>query len=297
MNRRKLISGLASLGGAFGAARRGYAPKMGVQAYVWQQSLGRDKRTIADGVADVVSSLAEAGYKAVEMTSSFFTPELAPRTLDLLAARGLKLAIVYNGGDMHTADGAARTTDDTLALVERVRAARIEGVSFNPNPKKGRERKTDAELETQTRATGELGKRLHRMKLPLLVHEHAPELAENAREWRHLLRGTDPKHVGVCLDVHWVLRAGLDPMTLVEEAGPRIGDVHLRNSRNGVWLEELADGDVDYSKVAAHLKKIGYRGWLVVELAWDPGTAITRGLTENLRRSRKWAERVFDVRG
>ncbi len=290
MTRREWLCGLA-LG-----APGGYAPTLAVQAYVWQQALAREKRTLAEGAGDVAASLAEAGYRRVELTSSFFTPELAPRMLELLEKHGLKLDVVYNGGDMHEGGAAARTIEDTLALVERVKPARIAAVSFNANPKKGRERKTDAELETQTRAIGELGRRLRGMGLRLLVHEHAPELSEKAREWRHMLRGTEARDVGICLDIDWVRRGGLEPMALLEEAGDRVGDLHLRNSRGGVWLEELADGDVDYSKVAAHLRRKGYRGWLVVELAWERETRITRGLTENLRRSRVWAERVFGVR-
>lgn len=290
MTRRHLLSTLAlPLSAAV------YKPTLAVQGYVWQQALARDKRTIADGVADVIASFASAGYRTVELTNAFFTPELAPRTLDLLAKHNLKLAVTYNGGDMHEPEAAERTMDDTLALADRVRPARITGISFNPNPKKGRVRKTDAELDTQTKAIDDLGRCLRMEHLDLLVHQHAPELAENAREWRHMLRGTNPKHVGICLDVHWVLKGGQDPMTLLAEAGPRIGSLHLRNSHNGVWLEELADGDIDYSQVAAYLQKNGFTGYLVVELAWEPGTVFTRDLTENLRRSRLWTERVFHL--
>lgn len=292
MTRRELLYGFAFAGGS-----GGYAPTLAVQGYVWQQALSRERRTIADGVGDVIGSLAEAGYHTVELTSAFFTEELAPRSLALLDKHRLKLAVVYNGGDMHEPAAARRTIEDTLALAERVKAAKIQGVSFNASPKRNRERKTDAELEIQTRAIGELGRRLHQRGLRLLVHQHAPELAENGREWRHMLRGTNASDVGICLDVHWVLRGGLDPMTLLEEVGPRAGSLHLRNSKGGVWLEELADGDLDYSKVAAYLRKNRFQGWLVVELAWEEGTKITRGLTENLRRSREWAERQFSTRG
>lgn len=291
MTRRELLAGIAAAG------RRGYDPTLAVQGYVWQQALAREKRTIAEGVGDVLASFAEAGYRTVELTNAFFTPELAPRTLTLLEKHGLKLAVVYNGGDMHEPDSAARTIEDTLALAEQVKPARIAAVSFNPSPKRGRERKSGAELDTQTRAIGELGRRLRGKGLRLLVHQHAPELAEDAREWRHMLRGTDARDVGICLDVHWVLRGGLDPMTLLAECGPRVGSLHLRNSRDGVWLEEVADGEVDYAKVAAYLRNQAFRGWLVVELAWEPKTQITRGLTENLRRSREWTERVFQLRG
>ena len=112
----------------------------------------------------------------------------------------------------------------------------------------------------------------------------------------YFVQHTTPKNVGICMDTHWSLRGGEDALQILKEAGKRVGDVHLRNSKDGVWLEELADGDLDYKAVAAELKKNDYRGWLTVELAWDPKTQITRPLGENLQRSREYAERVFGVK-
>jgi inosose dehydratase len=121
-------------------------------------------------------------------------------------------------------------------------------------------------------------------------------MADHAREWRYFVKNTTAKNVGICMDTHWSLRGGEDVMQILREAGQRTGDVHLRNSKDGVWLEELADGDVDYGAVASELKSIGYRDWLTVELAWDAKTQITRPLGENLKRSREYAERVFGVK-
>ena len=118
-------------------------------------------------------------------------------------------------------------------------------------------------------------------------------MADHAREWRYFFNHTVPANVGICLDTHWVYRGGGVVMQILEEAGTRIGDVHLRNSSDGIWLEEFADGDVDYKAVAAALKKLKYKGWLTVELAWDPQTKRTRPLVEDLKRSREYAERLF----
>jgi inosose dehydratase len=138
-----------------------------------------------------------------------------------------------------------------------------------------------------------LGADLKLRGLRLLVHAHAPEMANHAREWRYFFHHTTAANVGICLDTHWVYRGGEIVMEILTEAGTRVGDVHLRNSANGIWLEELADGDVDYKAVAAELKKLRYKGWLTVELAWDPQTQRTRPLVEDLKRSREYTERVF----
>ena len=112
----------------------------------------------------------------------------------------------------------------------------------------------------------------------------------------HARGGTVPGlkvHIPNKVDVDWIKRGGQDVMTLVKEAGKRITSLHLRSAQNGVWMEEFGDGDVDYREVAAYLKKQKWSGLMLVELAYEKGTKPTRGLEENLRRSREYAEKIF----
>jgi len=162
---------------------------------------------------------------------------------------------------------------------------------LNPNPLP--EPKTDAQLAIQAQGLNQVGAQLKQLGLRLTIHQHAPEMRDNAREWRHGLRHTDPGLVWFCVDVDWIKRGGQDPMTLLREAGRRIATLHVRSARDGVWLEELGDGDVDYREVAAYLKETGYQGYLLVELAYEKGTTVTRSLVEDLTRSRMYAERIF----
>ena len=61
-------------------------------------------------------------------------------------------------------------------------------------------------------------------------------------------------------------------------------------------MEDFNDGDVDYHKVAEYLKETGYNGYLVVELAYEKGTTITRSLEEDLKASRLYTEKVFGLK-
>jgi inosose dehydratase len=192
---------------------------------------------------------------------------------------------------VHTSDGAEKTIAQTLEFAEIAQAAGARTVSFNASPT--REPKTDAELVIVAKALDRLGARLRERKMQLLIHQHAPEMRDSAREWRYILRQTDPKLVGFCLDLDWVKRGGQDPLTLLKEAAPRLGSMHLRSARQGVWMEEFGDGDVDYREVAAYLRQTGFTGDMFVELAWEKATAITRPLEENMKRSRVYAEKIF----
>src|SRR5574340_606118 len=288
ITRRQWLVSTAAL--AANAAPR-YRPQIAVAVYVWTQQFSREKKTLAQGIEEMFPALVRAGYKRVELMANFFAPELRDRTRALLKQHKLDLPIVYIGGPMHEPEGAAKTTQAALDLAELVQPLGARALAINPAAK--RARKTDDELRVQAEALDQLGARLRQRKMGLYLHQHAPEMQEDAREWRYDLAHTDPKNLALCLDVDWIKRGGQDVMTLVKEAAPRLGSLHLRSMRGGVWTEEFGDGDIDYREVAAFLKKTGFTGVASVELAYEKGTAITRSLEEDLRRSREYAEKVL----
>lgn len=287
--RRFLMGGLAA---SAARAAGGYAPKMAVQAFIWTQEMRKQNRTLADGLEDIFAGSARAGFKNVELMSIFFRPELRGRTTALIKQHGFGVPIVYNGGPMHTAEGAEKTIAETLELADVVKQAGTKTLNVNPTPKPNKELKTDQELKAQVDAVNRLGKELRKKGMQLILHHHDPEMMENAREWRHLLTNTSWP---LCIDLMWVARGGQDPMAILREAGRRVASLHVRNMRDGVCTEAFGDGEIDYAQVTAHLKKIGYQGWVVVELFHEPGTKVTRPLVENLRLSREYAEKVFGL--
>lgn len=272
-----------------------YGPTIQAGVYVWTQHYGRLNQKAQEHIPDICAAFARAGYRDVELMNLFFAPDVEQVTYGALARNGLKCSVIYNGGPMHTAEGARATIAGTVELAQRVlRNLPLRGVSFNPNPI-GRA-KTDDELKIQAEGLNQLGWSLERDGISLYLHQHAPEMENSAREWRRMLALTERRYMRFCLDTHWVLRGKQDVMELLKECGRRLGSVHLRNSVKGVWSEDFGDGDIDYRAVAAYLKSIDFDGYLSVELAWDKETKLTRTLEENLRRSREYTESVFGVK-
>jgi inosose dehydratase len=274
------------------AGKPGYAPILAAQTFVWTQQFRRQNRTLNDGLEDVIAGTRAAGFERVELMSLFFQPELRERTLELLKKHGLDVPIVYHGGPMHEPAAAEKTIAQTLEVAGVVKDAGTRVLNVNPTPKPKRERKSDEELDAQAKVVSRLAAELKKKDLQLILHHHDPEMAEDGREWRHLLRNTD---VGLCVDTHWAFRGGQDPMSIVREAGQRLASAHVRNSQNNTWTEAFGDGDIDYQLLAEYLKQIQYQGFLVIELAHEEDTKITRSLEENLRLSRQYAERVFGI--
>ena len=83
---------------------------------------------------------------------------------------------------------------------------------------------------------------------------------------------------------------------MLRAAGGRIRDVHLRNSRDGVWEEDLGPGDLDYAVIARALREAKFSGTYTVEKpAYEPRTVRTRSIEEDLRRSRAFVRRTFGM--
>lgn len=285
----------SSLAGSFGVASPRYHPILSVQAYIWIQHFDAAKKPLADGVEEMLAGFKTAGYSNVDLNDGFVDAELRERTFGLLKKFNLKMPTFYANSTLHEARRAEPSIKTIVELAQATKEAGVRGIVTNPSPKPNQGRKSDEELATQARYLNQLGGELQKLGIRLMVHHHTPELVDNAREWRHQLANTDPKLVGCCVDVHWAYRGGQEPMAFLREVGSRLESLHLRNSKAGVWMEDLNDGDVDYHKVAEYLQETGYGGYLVVELAYEKGTATTRSLEEDLKASRLYTEKVFGL--
>jgi inosose dehydratase len=281
-------------GGTLFAFSRG--SQMSVEGYIFQQYAARQKKPLGDVLPEVFEMTRAAGFHNIEINHGFFTAGLRNQTLSLLKANQLKMPSVYVGGAMHTRDDAAATTARALEIANLCKPFGCGAVVNNPDPKPASVQKTDQELTLQASALNDLGQILRRNGFELRIHHHTPELVDNAREWRHILHNTDPKYVALCLDLDWIHQGGLEPLALLQEAGSRVREIHVRNSRNRLWLESLEDGDIDYREIAAFVKKTKLQPLVVVELAYRDNTVVTRPLVEDLRLSRIYAERVFGLR-
>ena len=269
--------------------------RLSVEVYIWVELLARQRRSLSDGMPEIFSTAKAAGFRNIELNSDFFTPALNARTLSLLRINQLSTPSVYVGGAMHEMTAGEETEQRALSTFRAAKGTGSKAIVCDPSPKPAGE-KADQELATQVMLVNRLGRKLAAEDGNLRFHNHKVELQSRAREWRYMLDHTDPKFVSVCLDIDWANQAGYKPMDLLRQAGFRVSEIHVRSSRNLVWQESVEGrGDVDYRPIAAFLKQERLEPLVVVELAYAEGTTVSRSLEEDLRRSRVFAERTFEL--
>lgn len=264
------------------------------QMYVWGQVYGREGKSVDENLDEVFGHIAAAGFDGVEGGLGLASnAEKAESLRQLLDKHSLRLPSLYHGGVYHVREEAEKTIKETLNLARF--AAEIGCPAVNVNPAAIGREKTDAELKVQGEYLNKMGRTLKEIGMAFYIHNHTPAIVNNARELRANCANTDPELVGLCLDTHWVLRGGVEPLGLMREYPNRLKSFHLRNSTDGIWMEDFGAGDIDHREMSRILGDIGYNEWLIVELAYERETPLTRSIQENSQRSREYVREVFGV--
>lgn len=292
-----LAAGLAAMPGASGAVAKAAAGKLHVACnqYSWGVFYQREGRDFGASLDSGFAEVAASGIDGFEPGGAEQIEQMAP----LLKKHGLEMRSLYVNSTLHEAAQAGKSIEEVLAAAAKAKAAGVRIIVTNPSPIRwgGPQDKTDEQLKTQAAAMNKLGAALRRMGMTLAYHNHDIELRIAAREFHHMMVGTDPACVTLCLDAHWVYRgAGNSQVALfdvLEHYGPRVSELHLRQSQNGVWTEVFGPGDIDYERLAAHLVKIGIKPLLVLEQAVEAGSPNTMKAVDAFKQSVEYTRRLL----
>lgn len=266
--------------------------------YPWFALLRRENRGFHENIKASMDDIAASGVDGFEpIIDTNKSLEILKPHLD----RGkLAMRSFYVNSTLHEKAKVSTSIDQVVALAKRANILfDTQIVVVNPTPIRwgGDENKTDADLLVQAAALNELGSRLKAFGMRLAYHNHDAEMRKAAREFHHMMLGTDPKNVHLCLDAHWIYRgAGNSSVALfdiIKHYGPRIVELHLRQSQKGTWTETFCDGDIDYRRIVKYLNEKNLKPLVVLEQAIEKGTPNTMTAVEAHKKSLAYAKDVF----
>lgn len=271
MERRHFIQSIA---GAAVLPAVSFTPKeeglpISCNQYSWITFYGREGRDWGVDPDVSLKEFASTGIKAYEPAFNH-AGEVAP-LLPFLRKYQLVMPSVYVNSALHNKDEAQKSIESVLAIADALKAVNTKIIVTNPNPITwGSEKnKTDEELIEQAKNMDKLGAELRKRGMKLAYHTHDVELRAAAREFHHTLQATNPENVSLCLDVHWIYRGSGNSQValfdIVKMYGKRIAELHIRQSKNGIWQESFGDGDIDYPRLVTSLDDIKVRPHLVLE--------------------------------
>ncbi|MEV4709054.1 TIM barrel protein [Actinoplanes sp. NPDC049316] len=247
----------------------------------------------------VLREMREIGLTATEFGPDGFLPsDDILREIGLAAVGGFVPVVLHEGEPVVDLARFVAAGADTVVLAA---ATGGEGYDDRPGLDDDGWKRVLTNLDRLAAAARARG-------LTAVLHPHVGTMVETPEDVRRVLDGS---RIALCLDTGHLLIGGTDPVELAERAGARIAHVHAKDVDAGLaervragrltYTEAVAagmyrpigDGDVDFPRVAAALRRHGYDGWWVLE----QDTILDRepedeGPVADVRRS---AERLREI--
>ncbi len=221
------------------------------------------------------------------------------KLLPFLRKYKLAMPSLYVNSALHKTEDATKSIESVLSIADACREAGTKIIVTNPSPRQSEtdKNKSDEELVEQARNMDKLGAELKKRGMTLAYHTHDVELRAAAREFHHMLLATDPKNVSLCLDVHWVYRGSGNSQValfdIVKLYGKRIVELHIRQSRGGIWQESFGDGDIDYRRLVKALSAMAVKPHLVLEQCLEKSSPNTMSAVEAHKKDLVYSADVF----
>ena len=303
-NRRIFLKSVAMTSGAlfasgdlFSTSTFAPEPKIACQQYTWFTYYQREGKKWMENPGDSLQSFAQSGLSGYEPT--FNDPQEVMKLQHDMENQHIWSKSMYVNSVLHEPQLVEQNIQDILSIASEASKIGITILVTNPTPIKwgGPENKSDEQLKTQAISLNLLGKELKGQGMELAYHNHDAEMREGAREFHHMLTGTDPDNVKLCLDAHWIYRGSGNSQValfdIVDIYADRIIELHLRQSQNAIWSEVFGDGDIDYLRLASVLKEKELKPHIVLEQAIEEGTPHTMDTVEAMNKSLTNVKKVF----
>lgn len=251
------------------------------------------------GYREVLDEMVLAGYAATELGPYGFLPadpqqlksELAKRDMQLLGAF-VPLPLAHS--DRH--DDGFRSAVDVARLLSASGAPFLvladelspERMAIAGSVVDNQHGLSDSQWDDAVRLLTRIASAVDGTGLRCVFHHHAGTFIETPAEVERLLKMTDPKSLGLCLDTGHYLYGGGDPVACARAHASRIWHLHFKDVRlsvldqvrvqrlpyvdairRGVFCE-LGEGGVNFPGVIEELTKAGFDGWAVFEQDVDP---------------------------
>ena len=154
----------------------------------------------------------------------------------------------------------------------------------------------------------------------LCYHPHVGTGVMTIEEIDRLMEGTQDHHLSLLIDTGHLYYGGASQqeiLDLIDTYGPRIKHVHLKNIRQEILDQAIAEGMTFFSAISAgiftvpgdtagvinfdnilgKLAEIGYQGWLMVEAEQDPRNTTIQPVREPLEYAQIAREYLYEFTG
>jgi sugar phosphate isomerase/epimerase len=255
--------------------------RIGVQSMMLKDDFARS------GILQTLRRVREIGYGVIELSQVAMTDDNVLEIERAQAELGMEVAAISvqlatDAGSLR--DSLMNSLDKLIVDAKRLNTREIR---FGIMPRKVMH---SPELVFEfCDYANEMASKLREHGLRLSYHNHHIEFVKHHGSFLLDLIAERAPLLGIEIDVHWVRRAGLDPVTVLAKYGSRVSIVHLKDYRIGwmppedlgtsgqetrekflesflgtVQFAEIGEGNLDFSAIVNQSLAVGAR-YLIVE--------------------------------
>lgn len=267
-------------------------------SYNWGTFYNREGKTWGANLEADIAEYAKTGLQAYEPSIS--NASEARKLIEVLRKYKIKMPSVYIGSVLHEKGEIEKSVNNILEIADVVKRYDTRIIVTNPNPIAwGSEKlKSDEQLTLQAKTLDKIGKSLKLDGIKLAYHTHDVELKAGAREFHHMLQNTSSENLFFCMDIHWIYRGSqnsqLAVFDVIKMYSDRIVELHIRQSRGGVWQETFTpDADINYNQIVTELLNKKVKPHLVIEQCLETGSPNTMNATAAHKLDLKEIQNTF----
>jgi sugar phosphate isomerase/epimerase len=247
-------------------------PIAGLQLYTLRDQIPKD-------VKGWMAKVAKAGYKEVETfdysKKAGFWGMDAKAFSALLKANGLSTPSGHYDLNQFFVEGKAENLNSYIDAAHILGQTYIIVPSIDDSVLKSASdfKKVSANLNKAAEICGKAG-----LKLGYHNHNFEWKPVDGTTFYDTILKDTDPKLVHMEMDIFWVVRAGQDPVKIIEKHPGRFALCHIkdRDKKNPDICTEIGKGSIDFKTIMSKAKLAGLEHFIVEQenFSIDPYTSI-----------------------
>ncbi|WP_373059578.1 TIM barrel protein [Zunongwangia sp. H14] len=224
---------------------------VGLQLYSLRESLPQD-------VKGTLEKIAKVGFNEVETygysTDNGFWGTSLKEFRKMLDDNGLSTPSGHYGMDPYLKENG--TKDELMHAIEAANTLEQKYVII-PYLSEGL-RNNYGRLADKLNEAGEACKKAG-LKLAYHNHDFEFDKFDGETAYEIMLKNTEKDLVSFEMDIYWVVRAGTDPVALIEKYPGRFPLWHVKDmsKTNHELNTEIGNGSIDYNKIFDHQKKSG----------------------------------------
>lgn len=232
----------------------------GMTLYTVRNEMGKDPKNTLKQIADL-------GYKyieAVDYKDGKFYGMAPDEFKSYLKSLGLQPISVHMGS--MTLDNADKLIADVKAAGFKYFVAPVPPMGMFKFDPKTRSLGMEGTVEKLTDILNTIAKKAHAAGLEFLYHNHDFELKPNKDGvvvLDYLLEHLDPKYANFQMDLYWVTKAGVDPVTYFQKYPGRFKIWHVKDMDSQERFAPVGQGKIDFKRILANKKLSGMKYYIV----------------------------------